>query len=90
MALSRLNLLRSKNPFEMNPNGQNLCLGHLLLSLAEQKMLLTVPMTLVRVSIQHLYASTQYLTCHGIRVRIRDWQWSSNRGQAPSEFTGRA
>jgi len=47
----------------MNPNGQNLCLGHLLLSLAEQKMLLTVPMTLVRVSIQHSYASTQSLTC---------------------------
>src|SRR6266850_1717752 len=63
MALSLLNLLRSKNPFEMNPNGQNLCLGHLLLSLAEQKMLLTVPMTLVRVSIQHSYASTQSLTC---------------------------
>jgi cell division protein FtsB len=63
MALSRLNLLRSKIPPEMNPNGQNLCLGHLLLSLAEQKMLLTGPMTLVRVTIQYPYAGMQTLTC---------------------------
>jgi len=41
------------NPFKMNPSGQNLCPGLLLLSLAELKMLPTVPTMLVRVSIQH-------------------------------------
>jgi hypothetical protein len=35
----------------MNPNDQSLHLVLLLLSLAERKMLLTVPMTLVRIAI---------------------------------------
>jgi hypothetical protein len=37
----------------MNPNDQSLHLVLLLLSLAERKMLLTVPMTLVRIDIQY-------------------------------------
>jgi predicted nucleic acid-binding Zn-ribbon protein len=47
------------NPCAMNPKSQNLSPELPLLNLAEQKMLLTVPMTLVRVSIQPPQTRTQ-------------------------------
>jgi hypothetical protein len=46
----------------MNPNDQSLHPVLLLLSLAERKMLLTVPMTLVRIAIQHSHARTHMHT----------------------------
>jgi hypothetical protein len=73
------------NLYEMKPNDPNLHPVHLLRSPAEPKMQLTVPMTLVRVAIQHLHTWTHIHS--KFRVRVRDWQRSSNRSQAPSEFT---
>jgi hypothetical protein len=68
------------NPYEMKPNGQNLYPGRLLRSLAERKTLLTVPMTLVRVS-DPVPARRDSSTYYGeSRVRIRDWQRSFDGG----------
>jgi hypothetical protein len=53
MVPSHPSLLSSTKLNEMNPNDQSLHLVPLLLSLAERKMLLIVPMTLVRIAIQH-------------------------------------
>ena len=86
---SHPNLLSSTKLYEMNPNDQSLHLVLLLLSLAERKMLLTVPMTLVRIAIQYLTHTDSHAYYSKFRVCVRDWQRSSNRGQTPSKFARR-
>jgi hypothetical protein len=91
MVPSHPSLLSTMKLYEMNPNDRSLRLVLLLLSLAERKMLLTVPMTLVRIAIQHPQTHTDSHAYNSkSRVCVRDWQRSSNRGQAPSEFARRA
>ena len=89
MVPSNPSLLRSTKLHEMNPNDQSLHLVLLLLSLAERKMLLTAPMTLVRIAIRHPRTDS-HAYYSKFRVCLRDRQRSSNRGQAPSEFARRA
>jgi hypothetical protein len=90
MVHSHPNLLSSTRLHEMSLNDQSLHLVLLLLSLAERKMLRTVPMTLVRIAIQHPHTPDSHADYSKFRVCVRDWQRSSNRGQAPSEFARRA
>lgn len=62
MVPSHLSLLSPTKLYETNPNDQSLHLVLPLLSLAERKMLLTVPMTLVRIAIQHPHTQTHMHT----------------------------
>jgi hypothetical protein len=62
MVPSNPSLSSSTRLYEMNPNDQSLHLALLLLSLAERKMLLTVPMTLVCIAFQHPHTRTHMRT----------------------------
>src|SRR6266436_5573100 len=73
--------------YETNPNDKSLHLVIPLLSLAERKMLCTMPMTLVHIAIRH---PCTRIHMPKFRICIRNRQRSSNRGQAPSEFARRA
>jgi len=62
-------------PYKMNPNDQSLHPALLLLSPAERKMQLTVPMMLVRIAIQHTHytCTDSHARYSEFRVCVRDW-----------------
>ena len=73
MVPSNLSLLSSTKPHGMNPNDQSLHLVLPLLSLAERKMLLTVPMTLVRIGHPAPTHTGSHACYSKFRVCVRDW-----------------